>query len=223
MNRILKQADIGPEHHLLEIGCGWGGFAVFAAKKIGCRVTGITVSKAQYERARQRVKDEGLEDQITILLQDYRHIKGNFHRIISIEMIEAVGPEFFGQYFRQCKDLLQPGGKMVFQAIIIADERYDQYCKERTGYKNIFSRAVICHVLKFLKKPFTTIQISLLPIFIIWALIMPSHCHAGEKGLLNTSMILFPWALTRRFPESGCIIFQSAKPGLMLPVLMISR
>jgi cyclopropane-fatty-acyl-phospholipid synthase len=139
MNRILKQADIGPEHHLLEIGCGWGGFAVFAAKQTGCRVTGITVSKAQYERARQRVKAEGLEDQITILLEDYRHTKGNFDRIVSIEMIEAVGPQFLGQYFRQCKNLLQPGGKMVFQSITIIDERYDLYCKERDWIqKHIF-------------------------------------------------------------------------------------
>ena len=139
MNRILKQADIGPEHHLLEIGCGWGGFAVFAAKQTGCRVTGITVSKAQYERAHQRVKEEGLEDQITILLQDYRHTKGNFDHIVSIEMIEAVGAQFLGQYFRQCKALLKPGGKMVFQAITIADERYDQYCKERDWIqKHIF-------------------------------------------------------------------------------------
>ncbi|WP_300464053.1 DUF1365 family protein [Desulfobacula sp.] len=139
MNRILKQADIGPGQHLLEIGCGWGGFAVFAAKKTGCRVTGITVSKAQYQRARQRVKAEGLEDQITILLQDYRHTRGNFDRIVSIEMIEAVGPQFLGQYFRQCKNLLHAGGKMVFQAITIVDERYDQYCKERDWIqKHIF-------------------------------------------------------------------------------------
>jgi cyclopropane-fatty-acyl-phospholipid synthase len=139
MNRILKQADVHQENHILEIGCGWGGFAVFAAKQTGCRVTGITVSRAQYNRARQRVKHEGLEDQITILLQDYRHTRGSFDRIVSIEMIEAVGPQFFGQYFTQCKNLLKPGGRMVFQAIVIADERYDQYCKERDWIqKHIF-------------------------------------------------------------------------------------
>ncbi len=131
MQRILIQADIHKEHHILEIGCGWGGFAVFAAKQTGCRVTGITVSKAQYDRACQRVKDEGLEDRITICLQDYRHTTGCFDRIVSIEMIEAVGPQFFATYFKQSQYLLKPGGRMVFQAIIIADQRYQNYCRER--------------------------------------------------------------------------------------------
>ncbi len=152
MNRILKQADIGPGHHLLEIGCGWGGFAVFAATQTGCRVTGITVSRAQYQRARQRVKNDGLEGQVTILLQDYRHTRGDFDRIVSIEMIEAVGPQFLERYFRQCKDLLKPGGKMVFQAITIADERYALYCRERDWIqKHIFPGGHL-PCLKILKK-----------------------------------------------------------------------
>lgn len=130
MKRILAQADIRETHHILEIGCGWGGFAVFAAKKTGCKVTGITVSKAQYERACQRVKDEGLEDRITIQLKDYRHTTGSFDRIVSIEMIEAVGPQFFPTYFKQGQNLLKPGGKMVFQAIIIENDRYKNYCRE---------------------------------------------------------------------------------------------
>ncbi len=139
MMRILSQADIQGNHHILEIGCGWGGFAVFAAKQTGCRVTGITVSKAQYERACRRVKDEGLEKQIAIKLQDYRHTTGKFDRIVSIEMIEAVGPQFFSTYFKQGQNLLKSGGKMVFQAIIIEDDRYENYCKERDWIqKHIF-------------------------------------------------------------------------------------
>ncbi len=139
MQRIVDQADIRPDHHLLEIGCGWGGFAVFAARQTGCRVTGITVSKAQYDMACQRVKAEGLTDRVTILLQDYRHTRGAYDRIVSIEMIEAVGPQFLGQYFRQCQTLLNPGGTMVFQTITIADERYEQYCRERDWIqKHIF-------------------------------------------------------------------------------------
>ena len=139
MKRIITQAGICEDHHILEIGCGWGGFAVFAAKQTGCTVTGITVSKAQYNKAVQRVKDEGLEDKITILLQDYRHTTGKFDRIVSIEMIEAVGPQFFPAYFKQAQTLLTPGGKMVFQAIIIADERYERYCRERDWIqKHIF-------------------------------------------------------------------------------------
>lgn len=139
MKRMLSQADIREPHHILEIGCGWGGFALFAAKETGCRVTGITVSKAQYEMACQRVKEEGLEHRVTILLQDYRHTKGQFDRIISIEMIEAVGPQFLPAYFKQSQRLLKPGGKMAFQAIIIEDDRYERYCRERDWIqKHIF-------------------------------------------------------------------------------------
>ena len=139
MQRIVDQADIRPDHHVLEIGCGWGGFAVFVARQTGCRVTGITVSKAQYDLACQRVTAAGLTDRVTILLQDYRHTRGVYDRIVSIEMIEAVGPQFIGQYFRQCNALLKPGGTMVFQAITIADERYEQYCRERDWIqKHIF-------------------------------------------------------------------------------------
>jgi len=130
---------VSSDHHLLEIGCGWGGFAVFAVQQTGCRVTGITLSKAQYEQACQRVKEAGLTDRITILLQDYRHTTGTYDRIVSIEMIEAVGPQFFGQYFRQSQHLLKPGGTMVFQSITIADERYESYCRERDWIqKHIF-------------------------------------------------------------------------------------
>ena len=139
MTRILEKAQVNASHHLLEIGCGWGGFAIFAAKKTGCRVTGITVSKAQYEKACQRIKKEGLEDKISILLQDYRHTQGTYDRIVSIEMIEAVGPQFLGLYFKQCYNLLTHGGIMVFQAITITDDRYDRYCKERDWIqKHIF-------------------------------------------------------------------------------------
>ncbi|WP_462269056.1 DUF1365 family protein [Desulfobacter sp.] len=139
MMRILTQADIRDTHHILEIGCGWGGFAVFAAQKTGCRVTGITISKAQYDRACQRVMDEGLGDRVTIKLQDYRHVTGKFDRIVSIEMVEAVGPQFFPTYFKQGQALLKPGGRMVFQSIIIEDERYHSYCKERDWIqKHIF-------------------------------------------------------------------------------------
>ncbi len=108
-------------------------------KKSGCHVTGITVSKAQYDRACQRVIDEGLGDRITIKLQDYRHITGKFDRIVSIEMVEAVGPQFLSTYFKRGQALLKPGGRMLFQSIIIDDKRYENYCKERDWIqKHIF-------------------------------------------------------------------------------------
>lgn len=156
MQRIIDQADIRDRHHILEIGCGWGGFAVFAAKRTGCRVTGITVSRAQYDRARRRVKDEGLGDRITILLQDYRHTQGQYDRVVSIEMIEAVGPQFFPTYFKQAQALLKPGGKMVFQAIIIDDSRYEVYCRERDWIqKHIFPGGHL-PCMKILKQTIST-------------------------------------------------------------------
>ncbi|MDD4996720.1 MAG: DUF1365 family protein [Syntrophales bacterium] len=124
---MITKAQIGPEDHVLEIGCGWGSFAVEAVRQTGCRVTGITVSNAQMEWARERVRQEGMEDRIDILLIDYRHITGQFNRIVSIEMLEAVGHSRLATFFRCCGRLLKPGGLMALQTITIPDERYDEY------------------------------------------------------------------------------------------------
>ncbi|MCG8318380.1 MAG: cyclopropane-fatty-acyl-phospholipid synthase family protein, partial [Cytophagales bacterium] len=98
IRRLTELAGIKPEHHVLEIGCGWGGFAIATAKETGCKVTGITISKEQYEFAKQRVSEEGLEDHIEILMCDYRDMQGAFDRIVSIEMLEAVGHAYYGTY-----------------------------------------------------------------------------------------------------------------------------
>lgn len=127
IHRLAELADIGPEHHVLEIGCGWGGFAVETAKQTGCRVTGITLSDEQYKYAQQRVQDEGLEERVSIQLIDYRDVQGSFDRIVSIEMLEAVGHAYYGTYFSTCDRLLKPGGRVVLQVITIPDQRYDAY------------------------------------------------------------------------------------------------
>jgi cyclopropane-fatty-acyl-phospholipid synthase len=124
---MIAKAQIGPEDHVLEIGCGWGSFALEAVRQTGCRVTGITVSPAQMEWARERVRQEGMEDRIDIRLTDYRHISGCFDRIVSIEMLEAVGHRRLGTFFGCCERLLKPGGLMALQTITIPDERYDDY------------------------------------------------------------------------------------------------
>ncbi|MEW6335530.1 MAG: DUF1365 family protein, partial [Thermodesulfobacteriota bacterium] len=124
---MTAKARIGPEDHVLEIGCGWGSFAVEAVRQSGCRVTGITVSPAQREWSRERVRQEGLTDRIEIRLADYRHIEGRFDRIVSIEMLEAVGHRRLGTFFSCCGRLLKPGGLMALQTITIPDERYDDY------------------------------------------------------------------------------------------------
>lgn len=120
----LKASD-----HLLEIGTGWGGLACFAAKFYGCRVTSTTLSRAQFEHARARVAQEGLEGRVTLLLEDYRDLRGRYDKLVSVEMIEAVGHQYLPTYFRTLDRLLKPDGRMLLQAITISDQRYDQYRK----------------------------------------------------------------------------------------------
>jgi cyclopropane-fatty-acyl-phospholipid synthase len=127
IHRLAELADIRPEHHVLEIGCGWGGFAVETAKQTGCRVTGITISDEQYRYARERVAAEGLGKQVEILMCDYRDVQGTFDRIVSIEMLEAVGHAYYGTFFKTCDRLLKLGGRIALQVITIPDQRYDAY------------------------------------------------------------------------------------------------
>ncbi len=127
LHTIIKKAGITAEDHVLEIGCGWGRFAVEAVRQTGCRVTGITVSQEQFEFARQRVRDAGLEDRIEIQLCDYRHIVGQYSKIVSIEMLEAVGHAGLRPFFAACEKALQPGGRAVIQVITIPDRKYKAY------------------------------------------------------------------------------------------------
>ena len=122
---ICRKLELRPEDHLLEIGTGWGGLAVHAAKHYGCRVTTTTISREQYDVACQRVRDEGLEDRITLLFEDYRNLEGSFDKLVSVEMIEAVGHQFYKQYFGLCSALLKDDGLMLLQAITIPDQRYE--------------------------------------------------------------------------------------------------
>ena len=127
LQSIIEKAQIAPTDHVLEIGCGWGGFAMEAVRETGCRVTGITVSEEQFALARQRVRQAGLEDKITILFKDYRHVTGLFDKIVSIEMLEAVGHRYLGTFFSTCDRLLKPAGKLVIQVITIPDQSYENY------------------------------------------------------------------------------------------------
>ena len=126
LDLICRQLELGPDDHLLEIGTGWGGMALHAARHYGCRVTTTTLSREQYEYTRKRVSEAGLEDSIEVLCKDYRDLEGRYDKLVSIEMIEAVGYEFYQNYFRKCSTLLQPGGLMVIQAITMADQRYEE-------------------------------------------------------------------------------------------------
>ena len=125
LDRICDKLDLQPSDHVLEIGTGWGGFALHAASTRGCRVTTTTLSKEQRELALERVREAGLEDRVTILLDDYRELTGTYDKLVSIEMIEAVGWKDFGTFFERCASLLRPDGVMALQAITIDDRLYD--------------------------------------------------------------------------------------------------
>ncbi|MGH2903121.1 MAG: class I SAM-dependent methyltransferase [Solirubrobacteraceae bacterium] len=124
LERVCAKLDLSPADHVLEIGTGWGGFAVYAAEHRGCRVTTTTISREQHAYATARVRDAGLEDRVTVLLEDYRDLRGSYDRLVSIEMIEAVGWQNFPTYFRRCSELLADEGAMLLQAIVIDDRAY---------------------------------------------------------------------------------------------------
>lgn len=125
LQRICDKLQLSANDHVIEIGTGWGGFAIYAATHYGCKVTTTTISKEQYAMAEQRVAAAGLEDKITLLLEDYRNLSGQYDKLVSIEMIEAVGHQYLDTYFAKCSSLLKPEGIMLIQAITIADQHYD--------------------------------------------------------------------------------------------------
>jgi cyclopropane-fatty-acyl-phospholipid synthase len=125
LDRVCRKLELGPDDHVLEIGTGWGSFALHAAGRYGCRVTTTTISREQRAVAVERVRAAGLGDAVTVLSQDYRDLRGRFDKLVSIEMIEAVGWQYFDLFFRRCAELLRPDGLMLLQAITIADRAYE--------------------------------------------------------------------------------------------------
>ena len=127
---LCDKLQLTPDDHLLEIGTGWGSLAIFAARNYGCKVTTTTISREQHDYAKAQIEAAGLSDRITLLFEDYRLLTGEYDKLVSVEMIEAVGHEYLATYFNKCSQLLKPNGVMVLQAITIADQRYDMYRKE---------------------------------------------------------------------------------------------
>ena len=129
LERICEKLRLGPEHRVVEIGTGWGGFALHAASRYGCHVTTTTISREQHDLACARIQSAGLSDRITVLLQDYRDLTGGYDRLVSIEMIEAIGHQYLDTYFAKVGSLLKPEGEALIQAITIEDHRYVQALK----------------------------------------------------------------------------------------------
>ncbi len=126
LDRICQKLELGPQDRVVEIGTGWGGFALHAARHYGCHVTTTTISQEQFQLARRRIDEAGLADRITLLDRDYRELTGQYDKLVSIEMIEAVGHQFLPTYLRQVCQLLKPDGMALIQAITIEDQRYEQ-------------------------------------------------------------------------------------------------
>ncbi|MBY8024188.1 cyclopropane-fatty-acyl-phospholipid synthase family protein [Vibrio fluvialis] len=127
MDRLCQQLQLTANDHVIEIGTGWGAMAIYMAQHYGCKVTTTTISEEQFAYAEAEITRLGLEAQITLLKQDYRLLEGQFDKLVSIEMIEAVGKAYLASYIEKCQSLLKPGGLMAIQAITIADQRYDYY------------------------------------------------------------------------------------------------
>ncbi|CAM2006705.1 SAM-dependent methyltransferase [Acanthopleuribacter pedis] len=130
LDRVCRKLELGPDDHVVEIGTGWGGFAIHAAKNYGCRVTTTTISQEQHAYAALRIREEGLQDRIELLLKDYRDLDGVYDKLVSIEMIEAVGHHFLGTWFEKCSSLLKPDGLMCIQAITMPEDRYDSALRD---------------------------------------------------------------------------------------------
>lgn len=129
MKRLCDALELTKDDHVLEVGTGWGGLAIFAAKHYGCKVTTTTISDEQFQYAKARVESEGLESKVTLLKSDYRELKGQYDKLVSVEMIEAVGKQYLPIFFKTCNGLLRPHGKMALQAITIADQREKAYAR----------------------------------------------------------------------------------------------
>ena len=143
-DRLCKKLKLEKRDHVLEIGCGWGGFAEHAASRYGCKITGVTISEEQLKFAKDRIRNAGLEEQVTLLFKDYRHVEGQFDKIVSIEMLEAVGDAYLEDYFEQCNRLLKPEGLLALQIITCPDSRYNQLRKGTDwSQKHIFPGSLL--------------------------------------------------------------------------------
>jgi cyclopropane-fatty-acyl-phospholipid synthase len=129
LKTICEKLSLNENDHLLEIGTGWGGLAIYAAQHYGCKVTTTTISDAQFDYANERIEKLNLGEKINLLKKDYRELSGSFDKVVSIEMIEAVGYEYLPSFFKQCNDRLKSGGKLLIQSITIADQRFEYYKK----------------------------------------------------------------------------------------------
>jgi len=151
-DRIARKLELSPGDRLLEIGSGWGSFAIHAATQYGCRVTTTTISRAQHDHVRERLESERLGDRVTLLFEDYRNLAGRFDKAVSIEMFEAVGLAYYDDYFAAVDRLLEPGGRMLLQTITINEERFERYRRQPDFIqRHIFPGSELASILEIRK------------------------------------------------------------------------
>ncbi len=214
LKTICDKLDLQPSDHVLEIGTGWGGFAIYAATHYGCKVTTTTISQQQYQLAKQRVEAAGLADRVTLLLDDYRHLEGQYDKLVSIEMIEAVGYQFYDTYFAKVSALLKPTGLALIQAITIADQRY-----ESAKNLSILSSATFSLAPAFLPTPpcSTALHVSAICACMIWKILVrttPPPCACGAKTSLPISTKCDDSVIRKSLLKCGNSIYATAKVAL---------
>lgn len=163
LDRICRKLQLGPDDHVLEIGTGWGAFALHASRNYGCRVTTTTISREQHDEARRRFAGAGEAGaRITLLLEDYRNLQGSFHKLVSIEMFEAVGLDYYDAFFSTCDRLLTPDGSLVMQAITMNEHRFDAYRKQSDWIqRRIFPGAQLASIREILNSLVRSTRLSL--------------------------------------------------------------
>jgi cyclopropane-fatty-acyl-phospholipid synthase len=205
-NRICQKLELSPDDKVIEIGSGWGGFAIYAAQNFGCRVTTTTISDQQFKLAKERIADSGVADRIDLVMKDYRDLKGKYDRLVSIEMIEAVGHHYLDDFFRSCSQLLKPDGVMLLQAITITDQIFERHKRSVDFIKRyIFPGSCIPSITAMTKSIATSTDLRLFHLEDI------TPHYAGGHNFSRISMQSKRWDIQSPLFACGSIISATVK------------
>lgn len=201
--RLAKQLNLKPTDHVLEIGSGWGGNAIYMAGKYGCRVTSVTISVEQQKLAMEKVAAAGLLDRVEVVIQDYRDIEGSFDKIVSIEMLEAVGHHYYEEYFAKCNQVLKPDGILAFQVITSPDSRYTSLRKGVDWIqKHIFPGSLLPSVAKLneaINKTSDLTMVDLKDMGLDYARTLNLWCEKFNKNITEVKALGFDDTFIRKW------------------------
>jgi cyclopropane-fatty-acyl-phospholipid synthase len=226
-HRICQKLELSSQDHVVEIGSGWGGFAIYAAQKCGCRITTTTISSAQHDLVKERIDKAGVAHRVELLLEDYRDLKGKYDKLVSIEMIEAVGHQYFNTFFRSCSKLLKEDGMMLLQAITMTDQVFDRHKRNVDFIKRyIFPGSCIPSITAMSR---SIARASDLKLFHLED-ITPHYARTlrtwRERFFANIDKVQTKcaiWACRRPLFACGIIIFPTARQALPSATWVTSR